>query len=684
MYIQRISKTLLITASLSVGVLSASFAQNAQEAIIENWVSAAKGFEFLTVSHSGIRHDTASNITTIRNLSIRLTIENAKSKILSGDATGESKGKLEYTIAFPSVEFANLALDNGYYSARSIKADTAELKFDISSGNKETSSSTSGVYDKFIINNIKWAQLPEIIDAPDKPVSKYYPLVEAMIDISFDNALLGGMTMDQKVGDKGINTQITYGPTKIGETVSGNFSEMTMSGMKMQIQASESASPEAIKLVSSDVSFGDISASQYNYGSLVRNFAPGNTGSDNAPYTTVMGDMTVRDMVGSSIGGEFSIDRWAMNDLGVRPPNISVLEVADKLFLEQKATGKEPDKKQIIELVASIYGAFRIAKFELAGLNVDAPGVTQGKLDLYRVSDLSSSGIGEFLIKGINFSGNGGLFNLDLFSIADIKFPALKALMNVEEAGKKNDVAAIMKAIPTVGRYQASGLEVRVPGKGDVALKDTVVEMADFIGPIPTNIDLKVEGLQFPVSMMERKPRKVFSAMGFKDILVSYGLKAVWNEASKVLSMNTKANMKDAGNIDVDVSVGGIPRSAFENPATAQQAVALITVNSANIVFDDQSIVDKGMGIVAAQQGVDVATLKAQAVGLLPFVLQILNKPEFVSDLSETLKKFLNSGGKIRASATPSAPVSVIQLIGVGTSAPGAVIDLLNIKVEAE
>ncbi len=684
MNIQRISKTILVTASLSVGTWSASFAQNAPEAIIENWVSAASGIEFLTVSHSGIRHDTARNITTISNLSIQLTIKNAKPKALSEGATGESKGKLKYTIAFPSVEFDNLALNNGYYSARSIKADTAELKFDITSGNKETSSSSSGVYDKFIINNIKWAKLPEIVDAPDRPISKYYPLVEAMIDISFDNALLGGMTMVQKVGEKGMNTHITYGPTKIGKTVSGNFSEMVLSGMKMQILASEEASPEAAKLVNSEVTFGDISASRYNYGSLVRNFAPGSTGSDNAPYITVMGDMTVRDMRGSSNGGEFSIDRWVMDDLGVRPAKVSVLEVADKLFLEQKATGQEPDPKQIVELVASIYGAFRIGKFELAGLNVDAPGVTQGRLDLYRFSDLSSSGLGEFLIKGIKFSGSGGLFNLDLFSIADIKFPSLKALMNVEEAGKKNDVAAIMKAIPTVGRYQASGLEVQVPGKGDIALKDSTIEMADFIGPIPTNINLKVEGLQFPVSIMEKKPRQVFSAMGFKDILVSYGLKAIWEETSKVLSMNTKVNMKDAGNIDVDVSVGGIPRSAFENPATAQQAVALITVNSANIVFDDQSIVEKGMGIVAAQQGVDVATLKTQAVGLLPFVLQILNKPEFVSELSETVKKFLNSGGKIKASATPSAPVSVIQLIGVGASAPGAVIDLLNIKVEAE
>ena len=241
-----------------------------------------------------------------------------------------------------------------------------------------------------------------------------------------------------------------------------------------------------------------------------------------------------------------------------------------------------------------------------------------------------------------------------------------------------------MKAIPTLGRYQTSGLEVRVPGKGEVSLKDSKIEMAEFIGPIPTKLDVVVTDLKMPVSMMEGQAKQVLSAMGFKDILVSYGLKAVWEEASKVLSMNTSANLKDGGDINVDVSIGGVPRSMFENPTTAQQVVALLTVNSANVSFDDKSIVDKGMGIVAAQQGVDVATLKAQAVGMLPFVLQVLNKPQFVSELSDAIKTFLDTGGTIVASATPSAPVSIIQLIGVGASAPGAVIDLLNVKVSAE
>lgn len=685
MYFQQISKTILVASSLSLAPWTVALAMSPQEKIVENWVSSANESAFVTVSLEDIAHNAGSNITTVKNLSIKFKFNGVESSVSAGAVTAEAKGKLDYSITFPSIEFASLALDNGYYSAKSIKAEIAHLQFDIIGEDPATSSMATGIYDDFLINNIRWSSLPEVVDSADKPISKYYPVIKALIDISFDDAFLGGMTMKQVMGEGGVNMQVSYGSTKVGKTVSGNFSNMLMDGIKVSILASEDSSPDVAKTMNSQVDFGEISVSDYNYGSLVRNFAPGNTSAGDAPYDTVFGNITMRDMRVTNAGGNFSLDQVSMREFGARPPKVSVLEEADKLFLAQQATGEEPDPKKLIELVGGVYGALRLGEFKFAGLKFDAPGAAKGKMDLYKVQDLSANGLGEFLLKGINVAGGGGEYvNLDLFSLADIKFPAIEALINLEEAGKNNDIPAIMKAIPTLGRYQTSGLEVRIPGQGEVSLKDSKIEMADFIGPIPTKLDVIVNDLKMPVSMMEGEAKQVLSAMGFKDLLVSYGLKAAWEEASKVLSMNTSANLKDGGDINVDVSVGGVPRSMFEDPTTAQQVVALLTVNSANIEFEDRSIVDKGMGIVAAQQGVDVATLKAQAVGMLPFVLQMLNNPQFVSELSDAVKLFLESGGTIVASATPANPVSVIQLMGVGASAPGAVIDLLNVKVRAE
>jgi hypothetical protein len=679
------TKSIVIAASLTLAPWASALAQSSPESIVEGWVSAAEGVDFLTVTHGGISHDGASNTTTISDLNIHLKVDGAKMELKANGNSAKAEGALDYTISFPSISFNSLALENGYYSAQSISADIANLKFLIDGG-PNNSSAAKGQYKDFNFTNIKWAQLPEIVDATDKLVSKYYPLVEALTDISFDSGSLGGMSLTQTTGNPAIEMIMSYGATTLGKTVRGNFSDMVIAGMNMQMQAPQDASQAMKDKLSVDFSIGKMTISNYDYRGFVQNFAPGTKAvGDNEPFKSAIGDMTLNNFVMTANGGSFSMDHLSMSDVGVRPPRVDVLNEADILFQQASLNGGEPDEKRLIELVAGIYGAIRLGNFEMAGLKFASPEAGQGKMDLYQINDLSANGLGKFALKGINFVGlEGEYFNLDLFSLANIKFPPLQALLNLEQAQRDNNIIAIMKAIPTLGSYKTNGLEVRVPREGNFSVAESSVDMSGFIGPVPTKVDIRIKDAKMPVKQFDREPREIFTAMGFSDVQFSYGISAIWDEATKVFSINTKANLKDGGALDVDVAVGGIPRSVFENPLTAQPAIALMTVNSANLVFDDQSIVDKGMAFAAAKQGVDPATLKAQAVGMLPFVLQILDKPQFVAELSAAVQKFLETKGKISASATPASPISVMQLIAVGSSAPGAIIDLLNVKVAAE
>ncbi len=680
MSVQNITKTLVISLSLSVATGSLALAQSSPASIVEGWVSAAQGYDFVKVTHNGINHDASSNITTIRGLSIQFSVDGATMQAQLGEQTAKTKGKLDYKITFPSISFDSLSLDNGYYSARSIHADIANLDFGIT-GSPPNNSSSTAVYKNFNFNNIKWARLPEVVEAPGKPVSKYYPLVEAMVDFSFDNAGIDGMTMHQSYGDSEITMDMTYGPSSVGSTVRGNISEIIIDGMTMAMRSPKGAGNKDV-----NITFGPMTAYGYDYGTLVRNFAPGITAkSANEPFTSIIGEFLMKDIKVEGKDGVFSMDNLTVSDIGVRPARIDILKEADELFLAAKSGGEEPDSKKIIELLGSTYGTLRLGNFEMAGMKFGAPDAGKGKMDLYRINDLSANGLGEFALKGINFSGvKGEYFNMDQFSLSNVTFPALEALMNIEEAKKKNDILAIMKAIPTFGLYMVRGLEVRVPGEGDFSLAEGSLEMSGFIGPVPTKVDLSVTDAKMPVKIMDREPRALFSAMGFTDIEFSYAISALWQEASRVLSLNATAGLTDAGALNADVAVGGIPRSVFENPMTAQSLIALVTVNSANILFDDQSIVDKALAVAAAKQGVDPATLKAQAVGMLPFMLGVLNKPEFVNQVTEAVKTFLDTKGRIAVSATPATPVSVLQLMAVGSSAPGAIIDMLNVKIAAE
>ncbi len=91
-------------------------------------------------------------------------------------------------------------------------------------------------------------------------------------------------------------------------------------------------------------------------------------------------------------------------------------------------------------------------------------------------------------------------------------------MLKLEEAGKNNDIPAIMKAIPTLGSYTTKGVQVRVPHEGEFSLAESNVNMSAFIGPIPTNVDITVRDLKLPVAKFDREPREVFTAMGFSDV----------------------------------------------------------------------------------------------------------------------------------------------------------------------
>ena len=106
-------------------------------------------------------------------------------------------------------------------------------------------------------------------------------------------------------------------------------------------------------------------------------------------------------------------------------------------------------------------------------------------------------------------------------------------------------------------------------------------------------------------------------------------------------------------------------------------------MDAAKITFEDRSIVDKGLALAGSTQEVNGDTMKAQVVGILPIILQVLDNPAFVDQVTAAVKNFLDEKGTITAIASPPAPVLILQLMGAGISAPGALIELLNVSVEA-
>ncbi len=695
MFLKKIIGQIIVPLTLIAAFWQPANAQSEAESIVERWVKTASGYEFVKISYDNISHDSTSNITNISNLAIEFNTDNQSSKddgVVSDDSSAtkptentdediDSKNsvpKFNYTFAFPTVSFDNLTFDGDYYSANSISADIARMKFTLSSAGS-SDSTAAGAYNNFRIENVRWASLPEIVKDENKPISSYFPLIEALLDISFDNANIDSMSIVQELKEPEITAVTEYGRMEIGKTVRGNFSTMYAAGIKMEM-GDEFQSTSA-DFPYSRFNVGEITATDYNYRTLLNKFNPDLVTSDSdKPFETLSGHMAMNDISVFSKAGKFSLDKITVDEVGVRSADFDILGEVDRFVLAAKNVGDE----QFVKMIANIYGMFRLGEFSMTGMKFTSPDAGEGKMGIIRITDLSANGLGEFSLEGTSFQDNKGrYFDLGLFSLSDLKFPSFQSLINLEKAVKANNIREMMKAIPTLASMVVKGMVFHEPDKGEVSVDENSLKMADFIGPIPTRLDILVKNMRFPVDMMDKKARQGLKAMGYEDVEFSYDIEAEWQEATSVLSVQSDAQLNDGGSLNIDMAIGGIPRSIFENPMTAQSAVAFATIDRAKVTFVDDSIVNRGLNLAGATQGVNAETMKAQVIGMLPIMLQQLEKPAFVDHLTATVKKFLDVKGTITASIAPASPVLILQLIGAATTAPGAAIDLLNVNIES-
>ena len=79
-----------------------------------------------------------------------------------------------------------------------------------------------------------------------------------------------------------------------------------------------------------------------------------------------------------------------------------------------------------------------------------------------------------------------------------------------------------------------------------------------------------------------------------------------------------------------------------------------------------------------------VLQTSGELLGMLPFALEILNNPEFVEEIRAVAAQLLDGGDGFLGTMKPANPVSLVQIAAGGATAPGVLLQLLNVEVEAQ
>ncbi|MEM8636052.1 MAG: hypothetical protein AAGF33_13840 [Pseudomonadota bacterium] len=162
--------------------------------------------------------------------------------------------------------------------------------------------------------------------------------------------------------------------------------------------------------------------------------------------------------------------------------------------------------------------------------------------------------------------------------------------------------------------------------------------------------------------------------MGFDELVITSASDATIDPDTDRLETNGYAELADGFKLGFDYDVNGfgsfiqaanspeVQEAAVTDPTAFLDAVSSLALNDMEIVFEDQSILEKGFQLAGAMMGEDPESLKGQAqlgVGFLPLMgAQAGIDAEILTELSGALSSFLADPGTLTLKLDPESPVT--------------------------
>ncbi|MBS9720083.1 hypothetical protein JYU29_05200 [Tianweitania sp. BSSL-BM11] len=210
----------------------------------------------------------------------------------------------------------------------------------------------------------------------------------------------------------------------------------------------------------------------------------------------------------------------------------------------------------------------------------------------------------------------------------------------------------------------------------------------------------------FQLATPDLKP--MLSDLGYETVTGKIDMQASWNtkNGDLVIKKNDFV-VDDAGTLSVTFDIDGYTpalirtiRETTEKMAAAPEAdqsaqgmamlglMQQVIFNQATIRFEDDSLTNKIIGIIAKNHKTTPEAMINQAKAIVPFGLAQLNMPDFAQSVSNAVNSFLDDPKSIQIMAKPAQPLPFAQLAATGMmargpDAPKAIINQLGISVSA-
>lgn len=645
---------LVAGAGLALFVGTAA-AETPVETAVKGWVASVDASPDWTASYTSLAYDAATDRAILTGLAIR------------SQAPGVD-------INFGTIALSGfIATPEGGFTAARITADEGTLE----------AGAIKAVVSDSEVNGFAMPALPALTWDAQHPFTSFIKAYAPLSRLSMTNGRIASLGLIEN--NAGIASRIAYDQFRIDRWSGGKIAAITAGPLSMELPGKDGLM--TMKVASFEARDLDIDA-------MLRVFDPDRyaSGVGDGVWRKVTGLSAYHDFTVSGPGVKLAMTLLALEDFKLRQPRHSFAAYLDRIFADPNAPTDDP---QTAQAMADMVSAYSLGRMGMSGLDIAAEGMKSFHLGGFNLSDLSVDRLGEFAVDDLATAVEDvGAFKLGHFAIGNMALPGAEGLRQAILAGQGNGEPDIAGLTPKPGFVEMAGLDVAAMGSPRVILDKMRIDLADYIGAVPTTAQVDIAGLVVPVSVLDSNSREAFAKLGYDTLDIGYRLKANWNEADETLDVgDLRVDLKGAGGIALSMLLGGLPREAIEKPESLPDVLPGLLLQNAALTFKDDSIVGKGLDLLAAKMHAKPETFRQQFADAMPLLLSlfVLNDPKVTALVRETgilarlapvVKAFVAApGSSITVALKPPEPVAIATISDAADNAPASLITMLGMTV---
>jgi hypothetical protein len=230
-------------------------------------------------------------------------------------------------------------------------------------------------------------------------------------------------------------------------------------------------------------------------------------------------------------------------------------------------------------------------------------------------------------------------------------------------------------------RYRLADLSIQYPLLGEHSLKELTATMVGTVDK-PTRSTFDMAGLAIDFGALASYGP--IAKFGYGKVTFESHGEAVYDLDAKTVDLKSYAlGAPGMGTLSMSYRLGNYPADWANKSSDEMQQIAMdIVIDRAEARYDDASLVDHVLAVVADQAGQTTAEARQSAIDWLEEQKGAYADGPLVQEALDAVIGFLHAPKSIRVVVRPPSKVTVGELSRLGEPQPNEVMELLGIKVD--